>query len=100
MLQEIKEDLAENFRTNDEGVLQNIIDNVTENALFISNREDTPQNRNILKYEIKECVKGIYLQRGAEDISSLSESGRSSSYKDCMEQLRHHIIRNNKRLFR
>ena len=99
MLQEIKNDLADNFR-DDEEVLQNIIDDVTDNALFISNREDTPQNKNILKYEIKECVKAIYLQRGTEDVASLSESGRSSSYKDCMEQLRRNIIKNNKRLFR
>lgn len=99
MLQEIKIDLADNFR-DDEEVLKDIIDDVTNNALFISNREDTPQNRNILKYEIKECVKTIYLQRGTEDVVSLSESGRSSSYKDCMDQLRHNIIRNNKRLMR
>ena len=99
MLQEIKIDLAENFRNDDE-VLENLIEDVTQNALFISNREETPENKNILKYEIKECVKSLYLQRGTEDVLTLSESGRSSSYKDAMETLRHNIIRNGKRVLK
>lgn len=100
MLQEIKSDLAENYHDSDDTVLQNMINDVTANALFIANREDTQTNRNILKYEIKQCVKSLYLQRGAEDVKGLSESGISSTYKDAMEELRHTIIRNNKRLLK
>lgn len=97
MLNRIIKDLAENFR-GDEEVLENLINDITSEALFISNRRNDDFNKNILNYEISECVKSIYLQRGAEDVSSRSESGVSSSYKNAIEKLRNDIIRNGKRV--
>ena len=94
MKKEIIAELGENYESSDEGVLDDIIDEVTTNALFISNRSD----EKILTREIKECVKSIYLQRGAEDTKSLSRNGISSTYKDALDELRNNIIKNGKRV--
>lgn len=97
MLKIIIKDLAENFR-GDEEVLENLINDITAQALFISNRKNDDFNKNILKTEIINCVKSLYLQRGAEDVSSRSESGVSSTYSDAIEKLRNDIIKNGKRV--
>ena len=97
MLNEIINELGDNYNTNDNSVLESILDEVTANALTISNREETIDNKLLLKQEIKNCVKGIYLQRGAEGLNSLSERGTSSNFNDCMDRLRNDIIRNGKR---
>ena len=97
MLNEIINELGDNYNTNDMSVLESILDEVTANALTISNREETIDNKLLLKQEIKACVKGIYLQRGAEGLNSLSERGTSSNFNDCMDKLRNDIIKNGKR---
>ena len=97
MLEEIINELGDNYNSNDESVLEEILEEVTANALTISNRAENEQNKDFLKHEIKTCVKGIYLQRGAEGLTSLSERGTSSSFNDCMDKLRNDIIRNGKR---
>lgn len=94
MLEEIKRDLAENFRQGEEKILQDIIDEVTTNALTISNRKST----NLLKGEIKKCVKSIYLQRGAEGSNSLSSSGVSTSFNNATEIMRTEIVKSGKRV--
>lgn len=97
MINEIINELGDNYNSDDENVLNNILEEVTANALTISNLEDNVKNQLYLKQEIKSCVKGIYLQRGAESLNSLSERGISSHFKDSMEKLRNDIIRNGKR---
>jgi len=97
MLDEIINELGDNYNSDDESVLSSILEEVTANALTISNRGNTEENINFLKREIKTCVKGIYLQRGAEGLNSLSERGTSSNFSDCMDKLRNDIIRNGKR---
>ena len=97
MLNEIINELGDNYNSSDESVLSIILDEVTANALTISNREESTVNKELLKREIKTCVKGIYLQRGAEGLNSLSERGTSSNFNDCMDRLRNDIIRNGKR---
>ena len=97
MLDEIINELGDNFNSSDENVLEEILEEVTANALTISNRAENEQNKDFLKREIKTCVKGIYLQRGAEGLTSLSERGTSSNFSDCMDKLRNDIIRNGKR---
>lgn len=97
MLDEIIGELGDNYNSNDRNVLNNILEEVTAIALTISNLEDNVKNKLFLKQEIKACVKGIYLQRGAESLNSLSERGISSNFKDSMEKLRNDIIRNGKR---
>ena len=98
MLNEIISELGDNYNSSDESVLKDILDEVTANALTISNRAETEQNILFLKQEIKACVKGIYLQRGSEGLNSLSQSGTSSNFNDCMDKLRNDIIKNGKRV--
>ena len=95
MLEEIKRELGANYQETNDKILSDIVDDVTSNALSISNNK--PEN---LKPEIKSCVKAIYLQRGAESVSSLSESGISSNYVDPYERLRNDIIKNGKRIWK
>ena len=97
MLNEIINELGDNYNSSDTSVLETILDEVTANALTISNRDETIDNKLLLKQEIKSCVKGIYLQRGAEGLNSLSERGISSNFNDSIEKLRNDIIRNGKR---
>lgn len=108
----IIEDLGANFRDGDGNVIGALLDDAVDSALSISNRldraltngevdEDKLSNQlEILKPEIKKCVKTLYLQRGAEDVRSQSLSGLSSTYEDAMDALRRDIIRNQKRVLR
>ena len=93
MLEEIKLDLADNFCTEDDDILQGYIDRATTDALSISNRENTQINIDILKSEIVQCVKSLYLQRGAEGSRSLSDSGVSTSFSNPLEDLRLNIVK-------
>ena len=96
MKQEIIADLGSNYRATDEGVLENLISDISSQSLIISNRKTVDG----LEFEIKEAVKSLYLLRGTEDVVSLSESGRSSTYKDVMAKLRQDIVSNGKRVIR
>lgn len=97
MINEIINELGDNYNSDDENVLNNILEEVTANALTISNLENNIQNQEYLKQEIKSCAKGIYLQRGSDGLKSLNQSGTNSSFNDCMEKLRNDIVRNGKR---
>ena len=93
MKEEIIADLGNNYRAEDSDILDNLIEDVTKQALFISNRKTSDD----LEFEIKEAVKSLYLLRGTEDVETLSESGKSAKYKDVMEKLRRDIVANGKR---
>lgn len=97
MVEEIISELGDNYNSADRDVLETILEEVTANALTISNMPKTEENKDFLKHEIKSCTKAIYLQRGSESLNSLSERGISSNFKDSMEKLRNDIIRNGKR---
>ena len=100
ILNEIIKDLADNYRKDGE-VLNNLLDDVIVDALSMSNRKyksDIDNQLLILKSNIKKAVKTIYLQRGAEDVSSKSESGQSSTYDYAMETMQKDILRQNKRI--
>ena len=98
MWEKIKLDLADNFRDGDDNILQDYIDRVTADALSISNREDTEENKNLLESEIIQCVEGLYLQRGSEGNKSLNASGVSSTFTNCLEDLRLNIVKAGKRV--
>lgn len=100
MLNEIIRDLGDNYNDTDKKVLDDILNNATTNALFISNRKNTLENINLLSSEIKEYVKAVYLQRGTEDVKSQSQSGLSSTYQDAYEEMRKNIISNGKRIIK
>ena len=98
ILKEIKNDLSDNYNSSDEDVLKSLLEDAIFNALYFSNRKNTESNIQLLKSEIKEYVKTVYLQRGTEDVKSLSESGKSSTFKNPTEQMRNDIVKNGKRL--
>lgn len=96
MKEQIIADLGSNYRAEDTLLLDYLIEDVSSQALFISNRKTT----NGLEFEIKEAIKTIYLRRGTEDVKSLSESGRNSTYQDAIEKLRIDIVSNGKRIIK
>ena len=100
ILNEIIKDLADNYRK-DGDVLNDLLDDVIVDALSMSNRKyksDIDNQLLILKSNIKKAVKTIYLQRGAEDVSSKSESGQSNTYDSSMETMQKDILRQSKRI--
>lgn len=98
MLEEIKKDLADNFRSGDEEVLRQYIDETTADALSISNRKKTRENIELLESDIKKCVKSKYLQRGAEGSNSLGDSGKSTSFNNPTDIMRQEIVKAGKRV--
>lgn len=96
MLVKIINDLADNFRKGDEVVLQEIIKEVTADALFISCRKNNDSG--ILDSNIIKCVKSIYLQRGSEGSNSISDSGISTSFSDAKEIMKKEIVSEGKRV--
>ena len=88
MLEEIIEDLGDNYNDADEDVLESIIERVTTVAQTLSNNDSQELNP-----YIKTCVKAEYLSRGGEGLSSLSESGKNSSFIDNIEKMRNDIIK-------
>ena len=96
MLNKIIADLGNNYNANDDEVLKDIIADISSQALYISNRKTTDG----LEFEIKQAVKSIYLLRGTEDVQSLSESGRTTTYRDVIQELRTNIISNGKRVIK
>jgi len=98
VFEEIKNDLSDNYQIADGKVLTEILDDVIELALHLSNRKPNANNLKLLKIEIKRTTKTIYLQRGKEDVTSISESGRSSNFDNAIETLSKNIIKNRKRL--
>lgn len=97
MVEEIISELGDNYNSADRDVVETILEEVTANALTISNLSNSIQNQEYLKQEIKSCVKGIYLQRGSEGLKNLDQSGTNSSFDDCMDKLRNNVIKNGKR---
>ena len=88
MLDEIIEDLGDNYNNADDDLLQSIINRVTDVAQTLSNNTSTELNP-----YIKTCVKAEYLSRGGEGLGSLSESGKNSNFIDNIEKMRNDIIK-------
>ncbi len=99
LLDDLIKDLADNYSNTDREVLKGLLEETIANAFFISNRQKTKDNLTMLSFEIKNCVKSLYLQRGTEDVKNLSESGRNSTFKSPIEEMRDAIIRNGKRVY-
>ena len=97
MLNEIIAELGAYYDEKDNNLLNSILEETTNNALFLSNLDNNDDNKNLLKSEIKECVKTIYLRRGTEHNQSLSANGENVTFIDPYEKLRENIIKNGKR---
>ena len=108
LLQQIMADLGDNFTEQDTVVLGDILEDVIEDALLMSNRdakanasdEAMATQLKILSSNIKRAVKTIYLQRGVEDVNSNSQSGLSNTYDVAMERMLADILRQNKRVLK
>ena len=92
MLEEIIERLADNYQ-DDEEVLEGLLDEAQTIALSISNRQNTEDNLALLKPYIEEYVIATYLNRGAEGLNSLNDSGKNSSFKSPKDVMRNNIVK-------
>jgi hypothetical protein len=98
MIEDIKLDLAENFREGEEQVLQDFIDEATTDALSISNRKRSNKNIELLSSDIKKCVKSMYLLRGSEGTVSNNDDGKTASFENPKEIMRIEIVKSGKRV--
>ena len=98
MLNEVIARLGQNYKSDDEQVLNEIISNLTTDALFISNRSE--DSTGVLKEEIIEASISTYLLRGSEGLNSLSQAGISNSFRDIKDKMRNDIIKNGKRVIK
>ena len=105
LLNSIISDLGANYSTSDAGLLSSLLDEMIDEALFISNRRFLATDEvmlglqlDILAPNVRRAVKTVYLQRGAEDVTSQSRSGLSSTYDLAVETMQKDIARTGKRI--
>ena len=101
LLASIISDLGANYKAEDETLLTELLDEVTNNALRFSNRRlktNVDDQIEILAPEIRRCTKSLYLQRGSEDVSSQNQSGLNSKYTNALERMRQDIYKGGKRI--
>ena len=84
MLKQIKDNLGANYISDTDNVLKDIIDDMTNIACNISNRDIDDDK--LIPY-IKRAVRKEYLTRGAEGLLSRTEGSISSSYEDIIDKL-------------
>lgn len=88
-IDKIIDDLGANYREEDKKVLEEILEEVNSIAFNISNNKNKKQ---LFPY-VKRAVKAEYIQRGAEGLLSLNESGVSSQFEDIIDKMRNNIIK-------
>lgn len=105
LLASIVSDLGPNYNPDDTQVVSDVLDDVINDALIVSNRiykastqEGLEAQLGILSSSIKRAVKSIYLQRGAEDVTKQDSNGLTMFYDDALATLRRDIIHGGKRL--
>lgn len=86
----IIENLGANYKQ-DIDVLKEILEEVSSIASNISNRKTDDEN--LFPYIAKATI-AMYLARGAEGLTSQTESGVSNSYEDIIDKLRNDIVKN------
>lgn len=97
MLEEIIRQLGDNYDTNDNQLLQDLIDEITYSALSFTNRVSSEEVIEDLSDCIKRCVIAKYLQRGGEGSNSLNELGKSASFYDPIKRMQEELIQEGKR---
>lgn len=97
MLEEIIRQLGDNYDTNDNQLLEDLIDEITYSALSFTNRKSSEEVESDLKDNIKRCVIAKYLQRGGEGSNSLNELGKSASFYDPVQRMYEELIQEGKR---
>lgn len=101
IVERVKRRLGDNFRVDDEKVLEEIVEDFSEKALSISHR-DMLENRQsqlkILKDDIIEASIIAYGRRGTEDVTSSNDGGISKNYQNAVSYLKESIISEGKRI--
>lgn len=103
VLQKIIARLGDNYKSTDQAVLINILDDVITQASYISNREidleaANDYNFSLLTPEIINATVIAYQTRGVESVVNQSELGQSNTFVDYTDKLRNDIIKNGKRV--
>ena len=103
VLQKIITILGDNYQDNDLSVLESLLDQVIEQASYISNRDidlESPKDDNfkLLTPEIINATVIAYQTRGVESLKSQTELGQSNTFVHYTEKLRTDIIKNGKRV--
>ena len=94
LLDEIIRQLGDNYDSNDNQVLVDLIKEISYNALSFTNRNSVDDEINNC---IKRCVIALYLQRGGEGSTSTNELGKSASFYDPIERMHQELILGGKR---
>lgn len=94
MLEKIIRQLGDNYDSQDNQVLLDLIDEAKYSALSFTNRTDIDSD---MENIIKRAVIAKYLQRGGEGSTSLNELGKSSSFYDPYERMRQELLTGGKR---
>ena len=89
MVNKLKLDLADNYRTDDEAILKEYIKLYSEIASQASNRDVYDEK---IKSYVYLAVKEAYIRRGEEGIVSSNEGGHTKSYVDIEEKLRKNCL--------
>lgn len=84
MVTRLKNDLSVNFKTGDDSILSDFIDDYISIASNNSNRKES--DKKLYSY-VYNAVKEAYLRRGDEGSSSSTEGSLSTSYIDIEEKL-------------
>lgn len=84
MIERLKNDLSVNYKSEDDSVLSDFIDDYISIASNNSNRQE--DDKKLYPY-VYNAVKEAYLRRGDEGSSSSSEGSLSTSYIDIEEKL-------------
>ena len=87
-LNKIKNDLGANFK-DDTKVLIDILEEVTSIATNISHLKEN--DKSLFPY-IKRATIAIYIRRGSEGKTSLTEGSISETYTDIIQELKTNII--------
>ena len=94
MLEKIIRQLGDNYDTNDNQVLLDLIEETTYSALSFTNKTNLD---NDMQEIVKRCVVAKYLQRGGEGSTSTNELGKSASFYDPIEKMKQELITEGKR---
>jgi len=85
MLERLKKDISVNFKSGDDSILSDFIDDYISIASDNSNRSE--DDKKLYPY-VYEAVKEAYLRRGDEGSSSSTEGSLSTSYLDIVDKLK------------
>jgi hypothetical protein len=91
IIEEIKEELGANYKSNDEKVLRKIYTRLLLIASDTTNRKEN--DKRLIPY-VEQATISTYLRRGKEGSSGYTEGSESDTFIDIEEKLRNDLIKN------